>query len=267
MFRSHPVLRPAALLTLAAFLFACTHEVPRETVAVRHYRVDWAAAHVPVLRLGGLTAQGVVLTPAQWPLEASLKNLLAADFTGVIEGLDLGFHSSTIPSGALEELHDEGYLPAYVRVENSGATPVHFDPRALSVRVDGDTVLPAVAPEDLPQPVRRIDWMQTGAVVVAVALLAILAVAAREGRSSNRPQVQGQIYINPQMFLEPHPFRAERERDRAARMAASEPPAPRDAGLLRVETLAPGEANEGFVLFTLAGGVRDWRTARLALGE
>lgn len=248
------------LVTLAAFLASCTHEVPRESVPVRHYRVDWAASDAPVLRLGDLSVQGLVFTPAQWPLEASLKHLLAADFTGVIEGLDLHFHSSTVPAGALEELYGLGYLPAYVRVENSGSGPLLFDPRALSVRADSDTVLPAVAPEELPRSVSRIDWVKTGA-VVAVALLAVLVVAAaRKGSSSD--QVQGDVYVYPRFSTEPSPYGAS-----GGRYERALPPAPRDTGLLRATTIAPGQAREGFVLFALGSGVQDWRTARLTLGH
>lgn len=252
------------LVTLTAFLAACTREVPRESVPVRHYRVDWAASNAPVLRLGDLAVQGLVFTPAQWPLESSLKHLLAANFAGVIEGLDLRFHSSTVPSGALEELYDQGYLPAYVHVENTGHTPFAFDPRALAVRADSDTLLPAVAPAELPRGVRRIDWVQTGAVVAAVALLAVLAVAARQGSSADHVLVRGQFYVNPGYFSGPYASRGGTgftEGGGPARI-----PPRRDAGLLRAATLAPGEAREGFVLFALDHTVQDWRTARLTLG-
>lgn len=245
-------MRPlVAVLTLATFLVACTHEVPRASVPVRHYRVDWAAADVPVLHRGGLLVQGLVFTPAQWPLEVSLKHLLAADFAGVIEGLDLRFHSSTVPTGALERLYEDGYLPAYVRVENSGQTPLSFHPQALSVRVDSDTMLPAVAPEELPRAQRRIDWPQVGSVVVAVALLAVLAVAAARDNGSGYTQLGGHVHINPDFLSEPYALPAGLARGSSPGHTSTQ--VLPDTGLLRAATLAPGAVREGFVLSERAG--------------
>lgn len=264
------MLRPVlALLVLAAFLPACTRTTARAPIEVRRYAVDWRAVDAPVLRWDGLAAQGLVLTPAQWPLEASLKSLLAADFSGVVAGLDFGFHSSSIPAGVLEELYDEGYLPAYVHVENEGSAPARFDPLWLIVRVDDDTLLPPATAEELPERLRRVDWVQTGAAVVAVALMAVLVAAGRKGGGSGGgTHVMIRADLNPGFFVQGSSIRAARERDRAARAAAAgaaQAPTPprRDPGLLRAETLAPGEAREGFLLFSLVDGVRDWQSARL----
>ena len=83
------MMRPIALIVLAAFLFACTSTVPRQGVEVRRYKVEWDKLDAQQVKLGALEVRGVVLTPAQWPLEAGLTRLFEGDFTGFIEGLDL----------------------------------------------------------------------------------------------------------------------------------------------------------------------------------
>lgn len=252
-------LRPLlAVLALAALLHACTRQAPREPIEVRHYRVDWAALEAPVLRWDDFAAQGVVLTPAQWPLQVSLNRLLAGDFTGMIDGLDLSFRSSRIPTDVLRDLYEEGYLAAYVRVEHTGDARATFDPRWLVVVADEATLLPPVPPEALPATMEEIDWMRTGAVVAAVALLAALAVAGRENRGGRG------VYIQGQLNLRGLPYTAE---PRRGRDAAPPTRPPRDTGLLTQEVLQPGDVREGFLLFSLDQDVADWETARLALNR
>ncbi len=254
-----PWLRACALLTLIAFVTACTQQRARAPVPERAYQVDWSAVPAEVLAWDdGTRARGVVLTPAQWPLEVSLKRLLQGDFAGVVEGVDLSFQSSQVPEGVLEDLYDAGYLPVYVRIENTTAEPRPFHVARLAARVDDDVLLTPVHPDTLPAQFREIDWAQTGMAVVVVALVVLLLVAAaKEGEA------------DPGLRLPNLPLHAAVEHGSAPPAGAGATPAqpraprPPDAGLLWEVPLAPGEAREGFVLVPVPDVVTDWSTAQV----
>jgi hypothetical protein len=237
---------------LTAFLFACTRPVPREGVEVRRYRVEWDSLAAQVLALDGLEVRGVVLTPSRWPLERSLKRLFGGDVIGFVEGLELTFQPSRIPEGVLEDLFEAGFLPAYVRVRNTGDAPREFGPLWLAVAVDGERLLAPVAPAGLPETLARIDWESTGKGIVLVALLvAIVVLSAREGRSAGgRVNLPG-MHARGEVGMGSFP--------------TATPPAgpPSEEGLLKAGTLAPGEAREGMVFFRVGQPADDWSTARL----
>ena len=252
-------MRFTALPVLTAFLFSCTQQVPRESIEVRSYRVDWDALGAETLQWDGVAVRGVVLTPAQWPLEGSLKRLLDGDFLGVIDALELSFQPSTIPEGVLRELFDKGFLPAYLRVHNTADEPRVFTPLRLAVQVNGLIYLQPVQREELPRHLREIDWMRTGTAVAVVALIVVLlVVAAKEGRGSgSKPGYTVDLLVQAggqpsQLFGSPSP-----------RVTAP----PSDTGLLEEMTLQPGESREGFLLFRAPEAVQDWSTARLALNR
>ena len=255
-------LRTTFLLSLlAALLLACTHEVPRDSIQVRHYRVDWSRLNAPVLQQGSLAIRGILLTPAQWPLEASLKRLRAGDFEGVIDALDLRFHSSSIPSGVLQDLYDLGYIPAYVRIENRGTEPAWFDPRRLVVRINPWTALPRVGSHELPQTVTELDWQRTGAGVALTALSLATGKDAWEGPGSDQSTGDDASYGGiPSLNL------AGKLRDQVrGDSTTGSRLRPEDGGLLERQPVAPGNSVEGYVLFALIGPVPDWSQARLEL--
>lgn len=241
------MMRPIALIVLAAFLFACTSTVPRQGVEVRRYRVEWDKLDAQQVKLGALEVRGVVLTPAQWPLEAGLTRLFEGDFTGFIEGLDLSFQSSRLPAGVLRDLYEAGFLPVYLRVRNPGPKPLDFQPIRLGVRLDGDKVLRAVPVNELPKHFRRIDWATTGAtVIVVLALVVLIAASSRNNRYHP---------INPPILHFRGTF-SPRSGERSYGPAS-------ERGYLRRATLQPGETREGILFFRLEQKAADWKTARL----
>ena len=245
------MMRPIALIVLASFLFACTSTVPRPAVEVRRYKVEWDKLDSQQVKLGavgvrGIEVRGIVLTPAQWPLEAGLTRLFEGDFTGFIEGLDLGFQSSRLPDGVLRDLYDAGFLPVYLRVRNHGSKPLDFKPIRLGVQLDGEKVLRPVAVEDLPRSFRRMDWARTGATVIVVLALVVLIAA-----SSNRSRYP----VNPPIL---HFRGTYTPRSSEGTYGSAD-----DRGYLRWATLKPGETREGILFFRLEQKAADWKTARL----
>ena len=249
-------LRLIALVILPAFLFACTRQIARGPLETRRFAVDWEALEPQTMRRGDLRIEGVVLTPAQWPLEASVKNLLKGDFLGVLTDLDLRFRPSTLRSDVLERLLEAGYVPAFLRVRNEGKQDAAFDPNWVFLRVDEETAFPPVPADGLPDLFQEIDWAATGFAVVITALAIALVVVSRRNRSSIGGNVQ--LYGRPGVIINPSGGSA-RRRFRGA------PPAGSTRGLLRAEILPPGETREGFLFFRKEGWVADWKAVRLAL--
>ncbi len=242
-------LRARGLAALLAGLLAgaCTHEVPLPPVETVRLRVDWPAQALPHANLDGVDVQGLVFTPAQWPLEASLKKLTAGDLVGVVEAFDLRFKLSTLPAGALQDLFDQGFVPAYVRIENRGRAPRVFLPERLALQVDGTRQWPSAAPEELPTSMTAVDWRRTGLTLVVITVLVVLLAA--QSRNRNVSSV-GNLDLEPLTRASPPP--------------APSGPTAQDVLLTRRE-LAPGEAAEGLVLFRQEGRATDWRTARLVV--
>jgi hypothetical protein len=253
--------RFAALLILAAFLAACTRQEVRPPVEERYYRIDWERSGAPVLEARGLHVRGLLLTPSQWPLEGSLKRLFQGDFIGVFEAFNLRFRSSTIPAGALEDLYSQGFVPAFVRVENSGKEPQLFSPPdVLTVRDLRGADLWAASPEELPETTTKMDWVRTGLAVAGVALL-VAALASGKGGNIDLRLVDAAARSGGKLIavsMQPGET-GPTQRDAAL------PTAPADRSLLGVSLLAPGEAREGVLLFRHRNLTVDWATAQLAL--
>ncbi len=286
--RFHRCRAALALITAVAFLCACTHQVERPEVDVRHFAVDWEHAGVAPLLVDGLTVQGLVLTPVQWPMESSLKRLLQGDFMGVFDALDWRFHPSTVPGGILEDMYKRGFLPAYVRVVNGQGEPRALIPERLTLQVQGGQVGSAlvgggqagvgqnstqleapIPPEALPGAFSEVDWEQTALNLVTVALLVAVVVAGRNNRGNVSGDIfvrgPGRVYVGGNyarggVYVEgtmPYPGSTGSAAGDAGVLA------PRDRGLLRAGMLAPGEEREGVLFFRVPHGLVDWQTAKL----
>ena len=252
-------MRLAAFVTLAAFLAflsACTRQVPRAAPETRHYEVDWDALDRQQVEWEGWRAEGIPLTPRQWPLEASMKSLFAGDFTGVFDRLDLTFHSSTLDEDVLEELFDAGFLPVYARVTNVGNARRVFLPTSLALLADGHTRLYAAHPEELPDRFSELDIGKTVAVVAASAVAVLLIVLSARNNGGAARLGNAGVHIMAEARL-PLP-----EGGGSTPLAA--PPASDTRGLLTAGELAPGESAEGFLFFRIDADVLDWATVRLA---
>ncbi len=255
-----PLLRGAAWVVLLVFFVSCTRQVPRAPLETRRFAVDWNGLDARRIEAAGLTIDGVVLTPAQWPLEASVKKLLQGDFVGVFEHLDLSFRPATLREDVLERLFDEGFVPAYLRVRNPGGKAALFDPSMVVVRADQKVALYPFPSERLPRRFQEIDWAEMGMGVVVVAMMVVL-VAAGNRQRSYRPRrsagrVQTSVYVN--VWGDGSGRRRSTGR-RGIRESARD-----GRGLLRAKTLQPGESLEGFLFFQLDETVADWTTARIA---
>jgi hypothetical protein len=249
--------RVLALLILAAYLFSCTRQVPRGAPETRHFAVEWERLERQQVEWSGWAVEGVPLTPAQWPLEASLKSLVSGDFEGIIDRFDLAFHSSTLEGEVLEDLFEAGYLPVYVRVINTGAEPRVFAPAALTLLADNETRLFAVTPEELPARFEKIDWGATGAAVIVATLTVLLVVlAAKEGRDS----APGRYWDAPARVM----VETRTGVPGSRRGALPGPAKPDTRGLLTPVELAPGATSEGFLFFRLDQDIKDWHSVRLS---
>ena len=254
--QTSPWRQVSAWMVCLVFLLACTRQVARPPVETRHFELDWESLHPQRIEWREWLVEAVPLTPSQWPLEASLKNLLAADFEGVIDHFDLRFHSSTLDGELLQELFDAGFLPVYLRVTRQGETAETFMPEFFKLEADGDKLFFPVPANDLPRQFKEVDWSRMGsAVVVTVLTLALIVLAAREGRGAGF-RTTGRL---SNITLRAGTSRRYRSAPRAA------PVLPSDPGILRQTELAPGESMEGFLFFRLDQDVTDWTSVRLAV--
>ena len=251
--RPSPLMRALAWVVLAAFLAGCTKDVVRGPMDTRHYAVDMAQLDARRIVSEGLAMESLVLTPAQWPLEASFKKLFQGDFIGIIDNFDLSFRSSRLRDDTLERLFDAGYLPVFLRVRNQEQEELRFAPEALVVMADSSVTFYPVSPAELPARFREIDWAQTGLNVVLAALMVVLIVAsAKQGRSRGRG-----YYRLPNRGIAITSGRGSRRGRTRPTVRAS------DEGLLRAGSLKPGESMEGFLFFQMDQTVADWTTARI----
>ncbi|MEE8395808.1 MAG: hypothetical protein V3S29_07115 [bacterium] len=273
---------------LIFFTASCTRTVPREPLEKRTFQVDWDALDSRRTLVNGLAVDSIVLTPAQWPLEASVKRLFQLDFIGVFSDLDLTFRSGNLRSDVLRKLYGEGFLPAYVRVANHGRRPARFSPGDYAVRVDKERLFHPVPAGELPAKFSEIDWVGTGTAVVLAALFVVLAVAAaKEGKSARFPGrvatprlAAGAVRAGSEVAVAVAEVAADATAHAAVeaaldagaesgrRQGRAQPPAPAGAkpaerGLLGGSVLAPGESREGFLFFRVSGTVTDWRQVRM----
>jgi hypothetical protein len=248
--------RCVAAALVAAHLVACTKQVAVPEVPTRHFAVDWERSGVQPFAINDLSVQGIVLTPAQWPLEGSLKRLLSGDFIGVIDALDFRFRSATLPEGALREIYGAGYLPVYARVHNPGAETRGIFPETLVVKAEPERELNAVPADSLPRTLSKLDWERTAVVTLAALLVVVALVAGRDsGNGSFSPAAADVgVRVIAQQSTAPD----------AAATTPGEAGARSKPGMLEAGVVQPGETREGFVFFAHRGLTIDWPTARLA---
>ena len=263
----HRWLRPVATLLLVVLLAGCTRTVARVPMETRTLKVDWEQLKSGRLAHNSLVVESVPLTPAQWPLEASLKKLFQLDFTGVIEQFDLSFHSSKLESDVLKRLFDAGFLPVYMRVTNQGKRPVTFLPHRYAIEADQSTLLYPVSSLDLPDRFREIDWARTGATVVLSALLVVMVVlSGKEGRGGgfNARMVGETTRVGVDVAASGMAHEQARQNQLPTQGGGTVPgPSRREKGLLYTERLQPGEQREGFLFFKVDATVADWPSVRL----
>jgi len=245
-----------ALVTTVAFLAACSKNEVRSSVEVEHYSVDWDHVSVTPVQASPLELRGIVLSPAQWPLETSFKRALHGDFKGMIDGFNLSFQSSHIPSGVLEDLYDAGYVAVYARVANTSDAPAQFFLTSLVIRDSAGAELSPVDPADLPAAFKQIDWAKTGKAIALTALVVVIIIVAvaAGGRGVNLSGSgngfgggsSGTPTVRPE-----------------GRAAGDEGA---DAALLRAEMIQPHSAGVGIVFFRRSDATFvDWTTAALTV--
>ena len=268
--------RLISALVLVAFLVGCTKTVDRKPLETRRFQVVWEDLNTQkVLLPGGLVAEGVVLTPAQLPLEASFKRLFQFDFIGFFTEMDLRFSSSSLDHKVLRQLFDEGYIPSLVRVRNDSQAPRQFLPDQLMLQADGETTLYPVSPEGLPERFKNIDWAKTTLTVVfAVLIVFIILLAAKEGKGGNLNLFNDSVDVSTRVMIESGQHAGdgtmpERQRTASEIAAGATQPDPQmsektvNKGILLPTTIPPGSSTEGFIFFALDKTVVDWRTVQL----
>jgi len=252
-------LKLCALVVLLAFLPAamggCMKERVRDQVEVRHVAVDWSKVDAPPLPMDGLRVRSILLKPRQFPLEASLKRILNGDFLAVADGFDLSYQSSNIPTGVLEDLYDEGFLPVYLRVENPTGSPLPFWPDRLRIGFQNGTSLLHAPADTLPVMLSELDEARTAtAVLVGLLIVVVLLVSASEGKGGHLPDMA---------HLELPRTRAMGALPAHDTANSASPGTPRDTGLLHGMLLPPNSHAEGFVFFHMDGMLFDWPSAHL----
>ena len=252
------IMRLLALLLLITFLSACTRTVQRKPVEVREFQVDWEKLDTRRVIINGMVIEGIVLTPAQWPLEASLKRLFQLDFVGVIKDFDLSFTPSRLHHDLLKDLFDQGFLPAYVRVTNGGESALSFHPDMVTVRADEETLFYTAPLELLPNYFKKIDWEKTSFTIVIAALYVLIVLAsAKEGHA---PRLPGEI-VEATMRVS---IQSDMKRPIAVQQV--QPLSKLNKGILQPKVLAPGESQEGFIFFIVDKIVPDWSRTHLDAG-
>jgi hypothetical protein len=264
-------IRLAAAVTQFVFLANCaTQSEPRRSVEVRHFELDWSRAEVPRVALGPLEAEAIVLAPAQWPLESSVKRLLSGDFTGVVDAASFRFRSSRVPEGVFEDLYAYGLVAAYVRVMNPTDAFRVFDPIGLALKDKYGVTSPAVSRDSLPRRFSHVDWNRSAqrameaAGDVALAVVVVVAVIAAE------IALEGRVYAGDVQGVGNMLPSRHRDDDQTPGSPTPMYPAetqplldPVDPGILGLGRLSPHSAREGVVFF-LREPLTDWSTAVLA---
>ena len=269
-----PTFRLLCALVAMFFLAGCMKTIERKPMQVQGFWIDWEKLNTQKIQLaGGVMAEGVVLTPAQLPLEASLKRLAQMDFVGFFQEFDISFTSSSLDHDVLQNLFAEGYVPALVRVHNPTQEPKFFAPMQINLMADGETTLLTVPPETLPDKFHRVDWGKTTVgIIVSLLIVFIILASLKDGKS---PRIDG-FFDMADAGIRAQQTEQQRQIATTAIAIESGEGAPPDTsntsttrqntyqGMLTGVTLPPGGTAEGFVFFQLDSTVVDWRTVQLA---
>lgn len=265
-------LRPTTLFVLLFFLASCTgpggFPILFGDIFLHHYKVDWESLNLKQHRKGGLIWEGVAITPEQWLPKGELEKLLEGYFPWIIEAFGLKFRSSQIMDGALQDLLEQGFLPAYVRVFNPGSNPHTFMPGRLTIEVNRRSYLQPVSPWKLPEKYRAFEWKKFWNALgnVAVTITMILGSGAFENSGNarnNSPEIKSEIYNGKEI---PSKFNIMGPQKKILDLESPFPEPNMYIGqriFLWNVFLQPESEREGLVFFKLIDEPIDWSTARL----
>lgn len=173
------------LVVFQAANTSCIHLKPREIQLVDlNQDPDLAKLANPDLEI-----QYLVYRPYQLPLNDFFRNLKRGNYKNAFQRIHFTYRPSNFNNQAVEELIGAGFIPVYIKVENSSSRPLTFDEKSFTL-TDGAKVLNAVPSKDLPRELKRFspeavvaNVYNTGVVVlIFVAVMAVIVVAAKEGR-------------------------------------------------------------------------------------
>jgi hypothetical protein len=269
-------LRTVAALVVVCVVGSCASAPP---TSIEKKDVDTRHLQFQALELNGLVLKGAVLTPDAWPLESSMKRLLDGDLEGVIQEFNVRFQPGTIPSGALQDLYNAGYVPAYVRISNPSGQWQDLNLSRIWINLEDKLELPSVPANQLPgrftqasgqrmsaEPAREADTRSAGDRIVGavgVSLIYIAVVAVIDSMDRNGIMSHAYSYQIGPLIPAPGP----------ASTVPRNAPAPStsdrltvgriDDGLIRSGSVAANDLVEGLVFFRVPSSSVEWKTAKL----
>ncbi len=148
-------------------------------------------------RTGAFLVESTIYHPALLPLEGFFKQLAQGNFAKAADQLDLRYVPTNVDASLIAELLDAGYLPALVKVTNTGLAPVSMQSLLLSASLGQERGL-AVPNEELPTKLDEVHWSNLGAnaagiagnTAIVVGIIALAYVGAQSmGKSPNAANV------------------------------------------------------------------------------
>lgn len=175
---------------------ACIHTEARARAGVNIENAD--EAPLTMLKSEKLEIEHIIYTPSKLPLEDFFSHLTAGELKAAFSRIDLSYQSAKVDDKVLQELMEDGFIPVYVRIQNSGKKPVKIAETEF-VLTNGAYKYPAIAVKDLPHTIKRFNPAAAGAniynagvvVVTAAVVVGLMYAASKGGGNVPFPRLTG----------------------------------------------------------------------------
>jgi hypothetical protein len=225
-------------ISLSANL-SCVHTLSKESQVVNANEVEKPLDAASVV--GPFKLQSLVYTESKLPLEEFFRRLTAGEFKKAFTSLDLRYRASNTDNKIMRELISDGFVPAYVRVQNISDKTQEISEKQFSI-TNGPIRAQAIQAEHIPREFKRINGkalaanvLNVGTVVVGMAALVGVLVLLKP--SQFEPSAGSGAGVgsdsNTKVFNQTHLTTEIDYRDL----------------VIRKKTLAPGEMAEGLLIF------------------
>lgn len=140
-----------------------------------------------------LKIKSLIFTDTLFPLETFIKKLLDGEFNEAIGTVNLTYTPSNVDNQLIAELIQEGLVPVYVKIENTGAQSIDINEKNFFLSGNNHNVV-ALSEKEIPRAFTRFNSkavvanaynISTVAVAYIGALIAIGVVTSQSGSQGN----------------------------------------------------------------------------------
>jgi hypothetical protein len=189
------------IISMVFFVSGCIHTQSYERKTLE---MPSESSTNPIFENDLVSIKSVVYMPSKLPLSDFFLRLRKGEFKEAFRRVDLTYNESNFDNEVLQQIIDDGFIPAYIEVFNKDTKPLIFDEKDF-VLSNGIKTVKGFYSDELPHEFKKFNTTAAAAnvynvSVVTVGFLAVLVgmVAVAGNATGGQPDFSQSNGLNPQ---------------------------------------------------------------------